>query len=343
MTGSNRLRDPKLWIGIGISAFFLILLFRKIDPHELAAAFRTMDWRYLVPAVALTFLSYFLRSVRWKYMLLPLKRTTVDNLFAATIIGYMANNLLPARLGDIVRAYVLGRREGLESGAVFATVVLERLWDGFTVQFILMATLFTLRLPPGMENVQYDLNLCGYAALLLYLVTIIFLIVLKRRTVWTIRMVGKVMKPFSVTLQEKVIRLLGAFIEGVRMPGGGGIVALCILSLATWLVATWPIDLLLQAFGIHLPFSASMFIMVFLAFAVMVPSSPGYIGTYHFACVTALTAFNLSPARALSIALVIHGVNFFPVIGLGLFYLVRDRITLREAEELSVKEGQPSA
>jgi uncharacterized protein (TIRG00374 family) len=344
MTASNRLRDPRLWIGIGISAFFLYLLFRKIDPRELAAAFRSMDWRYLIPAVALTFLSYFLRAIRWKYLLLPLKRTSMGNLFPATVIGYMANNLLPARLGEFVRAYVLGQREGIETGSVFATLVVDRLWDGFTVLLILLATLFTLRLPPGMEDVQRAMHTGGYATLLLYLGVIAFLVLLKHRTAWTIRIVGKVMGPFPAALQEKVIRLLGAFIQGVRLPAGAGnIAALCLSSLAIWTAAVWPIDLLLQAFGIHLPVSASLFIMVFLVFAVMVPASPGYVGTYHYACVTALQAFNISDERALSVALVIHGVGFFPVIVLGFYYLVRDRISLKEAEELSAKEGHSRA
>lgn len=344
MTSSARLRDPKLWIGVGISAFFLFLLFRKIDPHELAAAFRSMDWRYLIPAVALTFVSYFVRAVRWKYLLLPLKRTTMGNLFPATVIGYMANNLLPARLGEFVRAYVLGKREGIETGAVFATLVVDRLWDGFTVLLLLLATLFSLHLPPGMEKVQQAMHTGGYVTLLLYLGVIAFLVLLKRRTVMTIGLVGKVMRPFPVSLQEKVVRLLGAFIQGVRLPAGAAnLAALCVTSLVVWATATWPIELLLTAFGIDLPVSGSMFIMVFLVFAVMVPASPGYVGTYHYACVTALAAFNIPSERALSVALVIHGVSFFPVIFLGLFYLVRDRISLNEAEQQSAKEGLPGA
>lgn len=344
MTGANRLRDPRLWLGIGISAFFLYLLFRKIDPAQLAAAFRSMDWRYLAPAVVLTLFSYYLRAIRWKYLLLPQKETAMANLFPATVIGYMANNLLPARLGEFVRAYVLGKREGLEPGAVFATLVVDRLWDGFSVLLILLTTLFTLRLPPGMEQVQRAMHTGGYVTLLLYLGVIAFLVLLKRRTVWTIGMVGRVLSPFPVGVQEKVIRLLGAFIEGVRLPAGrGALAALCLSSLAIWTTATLPIDLLLQAFGIHLPVSGAMFIMVFLVFAVMVPASPGYVGTYHYACVTALQAFNVPAEKALSVALVIHGIGFFPVIVLGFYYLVRDRISLQEAEELSAQEGNPHA
>ncbi len=96
--------DRKLWLGIGISLIFVVLLLLKIDFGKLLAAFREMDWRYLLPAVGFTFISYYFRAVRWRFLLLPIKKTLMDNLFAATIIGYMANNLLPARLGEFVRA-----------------------------------------------------------------------------------------------------------------------------------------------------------------------------------------------------------------------------------------------
>ncbi len=121
--------DRKFVAGIGISLFFLFLLFRKIEFHKLAAAFREMDYGYLWPAVFLTFVSYFFRAVRWRFLLLPLKTAPMSTLFSSTIIGYMANNLLPARLGEFVRAYVLAEKERLPASAVFATLVLDYIPD----------------------------------------------------------------------------------------------------------------------------------------------------------------------------------------------------------------------
>jgi len=155
----------KLWVGIGISIFFLFLLFRKIDFDKLLAALAEMDYRYLLPAVLFTFISYFFRAVRWRFLLLPMKKTLMRNLFPATIIGYMANNLLPARLGEFVRAYVLGEKESLDKSAVFANLVVDRLFDGFTVILILVVTFFTVKLPPGMEKIQHGLVMEGYVTL----------------------------------------------------------------------------------------------------------------------------------------------------------------------------------
>jgi uncharacterized protein (TIRG00374 family) len=336
---SESFRDKRLWIGIGISLFFLVLLFRKIDFHKLLAAFREMDYRYLWPAVIFTFASYFFRAVRWRFLLLPLKKTRLGNLFPATIIGYMANNLLPARLGEFVRAFVLGEKENIGKSAVFATLVVDRLFDGFTVLLILLVTFFTVRLPSGMESMQNSLVVGGYVTLALYFFVVVFLVVLKKRTGWTIKLIGGMLKPFPSKVAEKVIPMLGSFIGGLRLSSRPAeLFALFFSSLLIWAFAIWPIDLLLRSFGISLPITASMFIMVFLVFAVLVPAAPGYVGTYHAACVYGLMAFNIQKEKALSVALMIHGVNFFPVIILGLFYLWHDNVTLAEMKSKTVRE-----
>lgn len=332
--------DKKLWIGLGISAFFLFLLFRKIDFNKLSAALGEMDFRYLWPAVLFTFVSYFFRAVRWRLLLLPMKKTFMRNLFPATIIGYMANNLLPARLGEFVRAYVLGEKESLDKSAVFATLVLDRLLDGFTVLLILVTTFFTVKLPPGMEKVQHGLVVGGYVTLALYVLVIAFLVLLKKQTVRTLDITGRILRPLPARVSEKFIPLLGSFINGLRLSARPvDIFLLMLSSIVIWTFAVWPVDLLLRSFGIDLPVTASMFIMVFLVFAVMVPASPGYVGTYHAACVYGLMAFNVQMEKALSVALIIHGVNFFPVTLLGFYYLWRDKLSLADVRDKSAQES----
>jgi len=337
---ANARFDKRLWIGIGISLVFLVILFRQIDGRQVLAAFRSMDYRYLLPSVLLTFVSYYMRAIRWHYLLLPQKPTRLANLFPATIIGYMANNLLPARLGEFVRAYVLAEKEKIDTSAVFATLVLDRLFDGFTVLLILVITFFTVRLPAGMEQVQEGLKLGGYITLGLYLFVIVFLTLLKRRTHSTLTLVGRLLRPFPPRISEKVIPLLGSFIAGIRLSSRPvELVMLVVSSLVIWATAIWPVDLVLTSFGIDLPVTASMLIMVFLVFAVMVPASPGFVGTYHAACVYGLLAFNVQREKALSVALVMHGIGFFPVILAGFYFLWRDNISLRSVGEQSVRHG----
>jgi uncharacterized protein (TIRG00374 family) len=334
--------DKKLCFGIAISAFFLFLLFRKIDFDKLAAAFREMDYRFILPALLLTFVSYYLRAVRWKFLLLPIKRTRLANLFPSTLIGYMANNLLPARLGEFVRAYSLGQKEHIGTSAVFASLVVDRLCDGFTVLLVLLITFFTIRLPAGMEQIQGGLVTGGYVTFALYLLVLAFLALLKRRTDWTVRLVARLVTPVSAGFAEKLVTQMRFFISGIRIPTDPvGVTAIIVSSILIWAGCIWPVDLVLRSFGVVLPIAASMFIMVFLVFAVMVPASPGYVGTYHFACVTALSAFEIGSEKALSIALVIHGLSFFPVIAAGLFCLWRDKMSLKNLSEKN-ESGAPA-
>jgi len=321
--------DLKFWLGIGVSVFFMALLFRKLDFDQLWAALVTVDYRYILLAVVCTFTSYFLRAVRWHYLLIPEKRIPFASLYPATIIGYMANNVLPARLGEFVRAYVLAQQEGLQTPAVFASLVIDRLFDGFTVMLILLLTLFTLRMPQGLAEAETLLRTGGIVTFVLYAGIVAFLFLLKHQTLRTLAWTGVLLKPFPQSLSDRVIPLLGSFIGGIRMSSRGGhIAAVLASSLAVWVFCIIPIDLVLRGFGIHLPITASMFILVLLVFAVMVPASPGFIGTYHYACYKGLSAFAIPESMAVSIALVIHALGFFPVILAGFYYLWRNRIDL---------------
>lgn len=321
--------DLKFWLGVGVSIFFMALLFRKIDFRQLWSALLAVDYRYILLAVICTFISYFLRAVRWHYLLIPEKRIPLSSLYPATIIGYMANNVLPARLGEFVRAYVLAQREGLQTPTVFASLVIDRLFDGFTVMLILLLTLFTLRLPQGLTEAETALKTGGVVTFVLYAGVVAFLILLKRQTMRTLAWTGVLLRPFPQRLSDRMLPLLGSFIGGIRMSSNGGhVAAVLVSSLAVWLFCVIPVDLVLRGFDIHLPITASMFILVLLVFAVMVPASPGFIGTYHYACFKGLSAFGITGPVAASIALVLHGTAFFPVIIAGAYHLWRGKISL---------------
>ncbi|UFS69703.1 flippase-like domain-containing protein [Geomonas sp. RF6] len=333
--------DKKLWLGIAISGFFLFLLGRQIEPGKLVAAFRQMDYRFLLPALLLTMVSYFFRALRWKYLLLPIKKTRLSNLFPSTLIGYMANNLLPARLGEFVRAYSLAQKEELKTSAVFGTLVVDRLWDGFTMLLVLLVTFFTVRLPAGKEHMQEGLATGGYITLAVYLTALAILAVLKKKPALAVRTLSAIP---PAKLGKKLAHLAESFIQGLQLSTSPREIAtIFALSLLVWGTAIWPLDFLLASFDLHFPLTVSMFIMVFLVFAVMVPSSPGFVGTYHYACVSALAAFDVAPERALSVAIVMHGMGFFPVTVIGLFCLWRDKLSLKKLSAAEDAEHETGA
>lgn len=325
--------DLKFWFGIAVSLFFMVLLFNKINFRLLGTALRSADYRYIFLAIVFTFFNYFLRAVRWRYLLISEKSIPLSSLYPATIIGYMANNLLPARLGEFVRAYTLAQREQLETPAVFASLVIDRLFDGFTVLLLLLMALFTLQLPPGMEDAALALRAGGAVMFLLYCAVVLFLYLLKRHTMRTLSAVGYVLKPFPKRFSDNFIPLLGSFIGGIRLSRRGGhLAALVASSAGIWFFCVLPVDMTLRSFNIHLPVTASIFILILLVFAVMVPASPGFIGTYHYACYKGLSVFGIPETTSVSIALIMHGTSFFPVIIAGLYYLWKNKISLNELQ-----------
>jgi glycosyltransferase 2 family protein len=325
--------DLKFWMGMGVSTVFIVLLFREIDFNKLQHALASVDYRFVLLAILLTFVSYFLRAVRWQYLLISYRRISLNSLFPATIIGYMANNLLPARLGEVVRAYLLAQQEKLETPAVFASLVIDRLCDGFTVLLMLLITLFTLQLPSGMTEAGAALKAGGVITFLIYVAVILFMVVLKRHTVSTLRFVSMLVKPLPQSFSDRIIPLLGSFIGGINFSWKGKhVAALFCTSVLIWVFALLPVDMVLQGFGINMPITASMFILVLLVFAVMVPASPGFIGTYHYACYQGLSVFGIDASTSVSMALVIHGISFFPVTIAGFFYLWRNRISLKAVQ-----------
>lgn len=328
-----------IWVGASISLLFLLFVLRKIDFEQLLEALSSLQPGYLVAAVLLTFVSYWLRAVRWRYLLIHERSLPLGSLYPAVIIGYMANNLFPARLGEFIRAWFLAEREQMKSASVFASLVIDRLFDGLSVMVILALVMFNLRLPSGMEQTSAILKTGAITTLLFYGFVLFFLLLLKRRPMSTLGLLAKLMKPFPTLFSEKVITLSGAFLQGFKLSGNYRHLMMILFSSALiWISATVPIHLILLGFGIHLPLTASFFIMVLLVFAVMLPAAPGYIGTYHLACYTGLVAFNIQPTQAAAISLVIHGVGFFPVIIAGFYHLWSGGISLSQVRQQAVME-----
>ncbi|MCH7622021.1 MAG: flippase-like domain-containing protein, partial [Chloroflexi bacterium] len=125
----------RFWIGLAVSGLFLLLLLLRVDRQEIVSALRDANYLYVVPAIGLYFVAVYFRSIRWAYILSPIAQFPATRLYPVVIIGYMANNLLPVRLGELVRSYYLARRETVSGSTALATVAVERLYDGVALLF----------------------------------------------------------------------------------------------------------------------------------------------------------------------------------------------------------------
>jgi len=321
--------DKRLWIGTGISLFFLFLLFSRIDSRQLGAPFLEVDPCYLIATVLAIFLSYCFRALRWKYLLLPLKKCPMATVFLATIIGLMVNGLFPARLGEFVRTHALAEKENLAKGSVFASQVIDRLTDVISLLLLLAATLLVLDLPNSSAKDRQALVAGGCATLAVSLLAVLFLI---SRKVGIVRLPtpdSRMLRRMPAKPVATGIRILRSFIEGISRPAKSSrALAVIATSILAWVFSVIPVDLVLGSLGISLPIFVSMFILVMLGFAVMVPATPGYVGTFHYACFAALGAYQIPQAKARRVALVLHAASFVPVIVAGFFYLWKDGISL---------------
>ena len=125
-----RFSSWQFWIGLAVSGLFLLLLLLRVDRQEIVSALSNANYLYVAPAIGLYFVAVYFRSIRWAYLLSPIGRFPVGRLYPVVIIGYMANNLLPARLGELVRSYYLAQRETVSRSTALATVAVERVYDG---------------------------------------------------------------------------------------------------------------------------------------------------------------------------------------------------------------------
>ncbi len=330
----------KIWLGIAISALFIWLTFRGIDYSSLWSAMKKADYNYLFPIILLTMLQLYIRALRWGTLMEPIKNIGQLSIFSATSIGYMANNVLPARIGEFVKAYAIGKSENVSMSASFATIVIERILDLMAVLILLFLVLFIVDFPAERSGLEHTLRTGGMAAIPVFLLVVIFMHYFKKNSSLFKKITIKLLSPFSSHFAEKIGRFLDSFASGLAvMKKGHHLIKISLYSTIIWFLAALPIHLTLISFGHSPPFSISLFILVLIGIAISIPSAPGFIGTFHYACAKGLELFDLPIEEALSISIILHAINFFPITLIGFFFLWRDKISLMDAEKLE-EEGE---
>ncbi|MBI3979843.1 MAG: flippase-like domain-containing protein, partial [Chloroflexi bacterium] len=320
---------PRLRVvaAFGLTAVFLYLAVQNVHPAQLFEVLRAVDYWQLLPAAALTLTGYVFRTVRWRSILAPIKRLSVTTLFPILIMGFAANNVLPARMGEIIRAYGVGRRAGISRSLGLATIFIERVFDGIT---LLLVMVVVLALFPSSGR---DLNtrlVGGFAAAVFVLAGGGLLLLLHRRAL-ALRLLDAAVRPLPGRIAALARRMLGNFIEGLEvLRGGRHLLGVVFFSLVVWGCEAASYVLVLRAFPIELTtverLLAGLFVLVFVNLGIMVPSAPGYIGTFQFFARLALTAFGVGGALALAIAVAAHAMQYLLVTSLGAVFLIRENV-----------------
>ncbi|NOY53362.1 MAG: flippase-like domain-containing protein [Deltaproteobacteria bacterium] len=317
------------WFGIILSLALIILLVQRTDIHKLALAFRQANYLYCLPVIAVALLGILIRAYRWGHILAPLHRASRKNLFSAMMIGFMAIDILPARIGEVARAVLIGRKEPISKTSALATIVVERLFDIFTLLLLLVWVLFAMShstLPPVYIR---TLKAGGTMMAALFVGVLLFLVFLRFNTGVALNFVRFCLRPFPHSLQTKTLELMDSFVAGlttIRM--GRDLLWIIFYSVLLWSLYGIGNLFMLRSFGIRTPVYVPFYLVIVQAFAVGIPSSPGFVGTYDAAVVAGLAPFHADEAVRLSFALLSHFLIFLPVILYGLILLWREHLTL---------------
>ncbi len=324
---------------MAVSAGLLVFLFSKIDFNRLWTVIKSAN-PWLVAAAAVVNLAFFLvRTVRWRYLMEPVKKdVSLLNLLSATMIGFMANNVLPARLGEFVRAYALARREDIPKSSVFATIVVERLFDSMSVLLLLVVVLAYMPKDIAGGSLAGTFRHTGMVALGLYAIAIVVLAFFVYKPQTVTKWIFTILSPISVKLADKAAELAGMFATGLGVVRDPKLLALILFySALHWAPLYLPIWLLFKSFGLGLGTYAAVFFLVVTAFSVAVPSTPGFVGTFEAAGAGAMMLLGLDKETALGFAILAHAANFIPVTLIGFVFLYRENLSLSGIREVEAE------
>ncbi len=321
----------RLAAGILVTSVFAYLSLRGVQFAEAGRALAQARYGYILLAAGLLLLSHYLRAVRWRYLLAPVVNANTGSLFSALAIGYAANSFVPAHLGEVLRAYVIGKKQGVPASAAFASIVVERIVD---VVSLIAVMALVVKLHPFPEWVVDS----GYIMLGGTLLLLGALICLKRFGSVAAAILHRLLSPLPATLGRRLETLVLDFCSGiVPLQRAWHYPAVGALSAGIWVCYALSNYACLQAFhlvdGHGLPWYAALVVLVVTTISVVIPSTPGYVGTYHYLCKVALLMFGVSTSEALSFAVVSHLVNLLPVTLLGLALANYEGVSVLRAAE----------
>ncbi len=315
------LRKRRVWIGLAVTVLFLALLLYRVDFVAMGRALRHADYTLVLPAALIWFVAAWFRTVRWQYLLRPVKAIAARRLYSTVMIGYMANNVLPVRLGEVVRAYILGEKERASKMSIIATIVVERIFDGLALILLMLVVSLFVPLAPWLQTMARAMSALFLGGLALFIA------------------IGS-SEPLSRRLADLLAKLpggLGArakgwlnlFLDGLRVLHSPWRLTIVFgLSLFVWLIEAGMYYVMAFAFGLqHLSYR----FLVSTAtsnLAITLPSSQGGIGPFEYLTRETLVFFGADPSVATAYAIVLHATLLIPVILAGFAFLWLENLSL---------------
>lgn len=315
-----------LLLGGLFSALCLWYAFRGVDLAAMTGSIARVGTAWVLASVVGCLLSLIGRAIRWRYLLDGSKPVSAWSLISATFIGMMANNLLPARLGEVVRAWVLAKREAMQAPAVLASIVVERLLD--MIALVALLGVAVAAAPPLSGRGADVIRQAGAIGVVLCAAGGVGVMVMARFQTQILRATERWLQSTRHAWGARGIEMLRFFLEGLSvLRGRMGAVAWAVgLSFITWAFGIASLYLLAQGFELGLTIAQSTLVFVVVLFGIAVPSAPGFVGTFHGFCVAGLILVaGTDPTVAAAFATLLHGGQWLAINLVGVAFLTADR------------------
>jgi len=331
----------QFWLGVLISIVFIWLALRGLRLEKFWDSVKQAEYIWLLPGIGVYFIGVWVRAWRWHYLLGPIKKIPTAAMFPITTIGYMGNNVYPARAGEVLRAVILKRKQGVSVSASLATIIVERIFDGVVMLAFVFVNLPELAKLTGSSgfvgNIQ-QVAVIGtgifIGALAIFLVAAMFPERTAKSGLWFITHLT------PRRLHPRIISLMNKFLDGLAsLRSPFNVLMVFFTSVIIWLLETGKYWFVMQAFDFSVSFFALMLMNGIVNLATTIPSAPGYIGTFDAPGIAVLTAYGVEHSVAAGYTLVLHMALWLPITLLGAYYLAREGVrwsdSLRaEAEKL---------
>ncbi len=291
--------------GIAVSVSLLWWVFRDYNLNQLQKALLSADTDFLLLGSLMILPSFMVRAFRWQFLFPPQEKPGWRALFSAMMIGYLANNVIPARAGELVRAYVLGKKENISKSMVFATVVVERLTDLLVILLLLVLVIWIFPFPSWLISGGLLLGIIGGVAFICLAALNIFgerLIALGKST----------FDFLPATFVKRIESIAMNLISGAAiLRRAKNLLPFLACTIVIWFIETLFVWSLAHSFNLPLSLHGALFVMLIIGIGSMVPSSPGNVGTFEFFASSALALMMITGSPALCFVLVLHTLTFF--------------------------------
>lgn len=318
--------------GIVLSGVLLWLAVKDTDFREIAASFRNANALFAAPLLLGLAGFYYVKAVRWSDLLSPASGIHAHELIPSMMSGAAGNNLLPAHMGELVRAHLLGREFRLSRAGLLATLLAERVFDVIGVLVLLSVTLVAADTPASLRPAILFLLAVAVAGSL-------FMYLMARHADWFLKFVDTHSSRLPQAIGKRARPLAAHVTAGFGALRDRGLFFRILLgSILQWALMGSCIYFALQAIAIDVPYHAAIIVLVIIVAGLTLPTSPGFVGTIQYCFVLGLAPFGVDSSQALAVSIFYHTLLWFSVTGTGLYFLHRYHLTFADIRRLEQQD-----